>query len=123
MLLMRSMWACCTRLGTGKPVSHEARLATWRFVYEPTQNSSDMPRSERRQEINARPESGGYPKGDAEVVDTEHDSEFDYAAICLDPKEDRKSMLDPSPAVIRKETPRFLILSTILSLILISTKR
>ena len=38
------------------------------------------------------------------------DSEFDYAAICLDPKGDRKSMLDPSPAVIRKETPWLLIM-------------
>ena len=95
MLLMRSMWACCTRLGTGKPVSHEVRLATWRFVYEPMQNSGDKPRTEKREEINARPESGGYPKGDAEVVteltdihhagthgvdprlsDSEHDSDF-----------------------------------------------
>ena len=75
---MRSMRACCTRLGTGKPVSHEVRLATWRFVYEPTQNSSDMPRSERRQEINARPESSSYQKGDAEV-DTEHNSDFHQA--------------------------------------------
>ena len=56
-------------LGTGKPVSHEVRLATWRFVYEPMQNSGDKPRTERREEINARPESGGYPKGDAEVVE------------------------------------------------------
>ena len=45
------------------------------FAYDTKQNSSDMPRSERRQEINARPESGGYPKGDAEVV-TEHDIDF-----------------------------------------------
>ena len=75
---MRSMRACCTRLGTGKPVSHEVRLATWRFAYDTKQNSSDMPRSERRQEINARPESGGYPKGDAEV-DTEHNSDFHQA--------------------------------------------
>ena len=66
------------RLGTGKPVSHEVCLASWRFVYEPTQNSSDMPRSERRQEINARPESSGYPKGDTEVV-TEHHSDFHQA--------------------------------------------
>ena len=51
------------------------------------------------------------------------DSEFDYAAIGLDPKGDRKSMLDPSLAVIQKETPWLLILSTILSTILISTKR
>ena len=92
---MRSMWACCTRLGTGKPVSHEVRLATWRFVYEPMQNSVNKSRTEKREEINARPESGGYPKGDAEVVteltdiqhagrhgvdprlsDFEHDSDF-----------------------------------------------
>ena len=39
-----------------------------------------MPWSERRQEINARPESGGYPKGDAVVVDTDWDSEF-YQAL------------------------------------------
>ena len=58
-------------LGTGKPVSHEVCLATWRFAYDTKQNSSDRPRSERRREINARPESGGYPKGDAVVVDTE----------------------------------------------------
>ena len=38
-----------------------------------------MPRSERRQEINVRPESGGYPKGDAVVVDTDRDSEFHQA--------------------------------------------
>ena len=38
-----------------------------------------MPRSERRQEINARPESGGYLKGDAVVVDTDWDSEFHQA--------------------------------------------
>ena len=56
-------------LGTGKPVSHEIRLATWRYAYDSPQNDSDMPRSERRQEINVRPESGGYPKGDAEVVE------------------------------------------------------
>ena len=48
---------------------HEVRLATWRFAYDTQQNDSDMPRSERRQEINVRPESGGYPKGDAVVVD------------------------------------------------------
>ena len=50
-------------LGTGKPVSHEIRLATWRYV----------------------------------------DDSRRMTAICLDPKGDRKSMLDPSPAVIRKE--------------------
>ena len=55
---------------------HEVRLATWRFAYDTQQNDSDMPRSERRQEINVRPESGGYPKGDAVVVDTEHDPDF-----------------------------------------------
>ena len=38
-----------------------------------------MPRSERRQEINVRPESGSYPKGDAVVVDTEHDPDFHQA--------------------------------------------
>ena len=32
----------------------------------------------RRQEINARPKSGGYPKGDAKV-DTEYNSEFHQA--------------------------------------------
>ena len=42
---------------------------TWRFVCKPMQNSGDKPRTERREEINARPESGGYPKGDAEVVE------------------------------------------------------
>ena len=52
-------------------MSHEVRLATRRFVYEPAQNSSDRPWTERREGINARPESGGYPKGDTEVV-TEH---------------------------------------------------
>ena len=35
-----------------------------------------MPGSERRQEINVRPESSGYLKGEAEVVDTEHDPDF-----------------------------------------------
>ena len=65
-------------MGTGKPVSHEVCLATWRFVYEPTQNSGDKPRTKRREEIKARPESGSYPKGDAEVV-TEHDSDFHQA--------------------------------------------
>ena len=48
---------------------HEIRLATWRYVDDSLQKDSDMPRSERRQEINVRPESGGYPKGDAEVVE------------------------------------------------------
>ena len=57
-------------------MSHEVRLATWRFAYDTQQNDSNMPRSERRQEINVRPESGGYPKGDAVVVDTDRDSEF-----------------------------------------------
>ena len=60
-------------------MSHEVRLATWRFAYDTQQNDSDMPRSERRQEINVRPESGGYPKGDAVVVDTEHDHDFHQA--------------------------------------------
>ena len=60
-------------------MSHEVRLATWRFAYDTQQNDSDMPRSERRQEINVRPESGGYPKGDAVVVDTDRDSEFHQA--------------------------------------------
>ena len=59
-------------------MSHEVGLATWRFAYDTKQNSSDMPRSGRRQEINARPESGGYPKGDAKV-DTEFDSDFHQA--------------------------------------------
>ena len=63
-------------LGTGKPVSHEIRLATWRYAYDSPQNGSDMPRSERRQEINVRPESGGYPKGDAVVLDTDRDDAF-----------------------------------------------
>ena len=66
-------------LGTGKPVSHEIRLATWRYAYDSPQNGSDMPRSERRQEINVRPESGGYPKGDAEVADTDRDDAFHHA--------------------------------------------
>ena len=57
-------------------MSHKVRLAPWRFEYDTKQNSSDWPRSERRQEINVRPESGVYPKGDTEVVDTEHNPEF-----------------------------------------------
>ena len=58
---------------------HEIRLATWRYVDDSPQNGSDMPRSERRQEINVRPKSSGYPKGDAVVVDTEHDPDFHQA--------------------------------------------
>ena len=38
-----------------------------------------MPRSERRQEINVRPESGGYPKGEAVVLDTDRDADFHHA--------------------------------------------
>ena len=60
-------------------MSHEVRLATWRFAYDTQQNDSDMPRSERRQEINVRPESSGYPKGDAMVVDTKHHPDFHQA--------------------------------------------
>ena len=59
-------------------MSYEVHLSTWRFAYDTKQNSRDRPRFERRQEINARPESGGYPKGDAEV-DTEFDSDFHQA--------------------------------------------
>ena len=62
-------------------MSHEVCLATWRFAYDTQQNDSDIPRSERRQEINVRPVSGGYPKGDVVVVDTEHDSEFHQALV------------------------------------------
>ena len=46
---------------------HEDLLATWRLAYD-KQNSIDRPRTERREEVDVRPESGGYPKGDA-VVD------------------------------------------------------
>ena len=60
-------------------MSHEIRLATWRYAYDSPQNGSDMPRSERRQEINVRPESGGYPKGDAVVLDTDRDEAFHHA--------------------------------------------
>ena len=55
-------------MGTGKPVLHEDLLATWRLAYDDQQNSIDRPRTERREEVDVRPESGGYPKGDA-VVD------------------------------------------------------
>ena len=47
---------------------HEDLLATWRLAYDNQQNSIDRPRTERREEVDVRPESGGYPKGDA-VVD------------------------------------------------------
>ena len=46
---------------------NEVLLATWCLAYD-KQNNGDRPRTERREEINVRPESGGYPKGDA-VVD------------------------------------------------------
>ena len=91
---MRSMRACCTRLGTGKPVSHEVRLATWRFAYDTQQNDSDMPRSERRQEINVRPESGGYPKGDAVVIDDDREDDFHHALGHGVNKSDRQFDLD-----------------------------
>ena len=54
-------------MGTGKPVLHEDLLATWRLAYN-KQNSTDRPQTEKREEVDVRPESGGYPKGDA-VVD------------------------------------------------------
>ena len=55
-------------LGTGKPVSHEIRLATWRYV-DDSRRMTAICLNPKGKEINVRPESGGYPKGDAEVVD------------------------------------------------------